>query len=98
MEFEIIFFFHGTVLHMVCELGNLGLAKYIISLDKIDVTEVGIFNFSLYLWINFSDIFNYISIHFFIYGILKSINFFIQLFYMSLANQVTSNLLNISLV
>ena len=39
MEFKIIFF-NGTVLHMVCELGNLDLAKDIISLDKFNLNEI----------------------------------------------------------
>ena len=28
-----------TILHIACESGNLELVKYIISLDKIDITS-----------------------------------------------------------
>lgn len=39
--------FHGikksnfceTILHLACELGNIELVKYIISLNKIDITS-----------------------------------------------------------
>ncbi|KAK8843025.1 hypothetical protein M9Y10_025213 [Tritrichomonas musculus] len=33
----------GNILHLACESGNLELVKYIISLDKIDITSKAIF-------------------------------------------------------
>ena len=31
--------YKGNILHLACELGNLELVKYIISLNKIDITS-----------------------------------------------------------
>lgn len=47
MEFLIKNIFQ-TILHYACELGNIDLVKYLISLDKIDITSKDI----LYIYIH----------------------------------------------
>lgn len=36
-------FFYETLLHFACKLGNLDIVKYIISLDKIDVSQKAVY-------------------------------------------------------
>lgn len=48
MEFKNHDFFK-TFLYFVCELGNIELVKYIISLNIIDITLKNIFNYSLFI-------------------------------------------------
>ena len=36
-----------TILHLACESGNIELVKYIISLNKIDITSKNIFIYCL---------------------------------------------------
>ena len=42
MEFQSKYSYY-TILHLACKLGNVDLVKYIISLNKIDITSKAIF-------------------------------------------------------
>ena len=58
-----------TILHFACISGNLEFVKYIISLNKIDITSK---NISIYFFITFQSYeFYYISIIINIHGIQK---------------------------
>lgn len=46
MMFQNQFFFYETLLHFACKLGNLDIVKYIISLDKIDVSQKAVYLYS----------------------------------------------------
>lgn len=35
--------FYETILHLACKLGNIDIVKYLMSLDKFDITTKSIF-------------------------------------------------------